>query len=106
MQKITKKKKNRLKMKLVKFKGICLIFRSELPEDYRKVTLTITVMDKETMRKDLVVGTVSIPLSSLREKEEKNEWYPIVLKEKAKEQASLHISLLVDSKVLYKREKK
>jgi hypothetical protein len=73
-------------------------FTLELPADYRKVTLNITVMDKETMRKDLVVGTVAIPLSSLIEKQEKNEWYPIVLKEKAKDQATLHISLLVDSK--------
>ena len=46
-----------------------------------------------------LVGSVAIPLSVLRDKEEKREWYPIVLKEKAKEQATLYVSLLVDSKV-------
>ncbi len=72
-----------------------------MPDDYQKVTVNITVMDKENLRKDLVVGNVNIPLSKLRDKEGNDEWYPLVPHKDTKgtEQSTLHVSLYVDSKV-------
>eukprot|EP01111_Echinosteliopsis_oligospora_P014654 TRINITY_DN5561_c0_g1_i1.p1 TRINITY_DN5561_c0_g1~~TRINITY_DN5561_c0_g1_i1.p1 ORF type:complete len:1451 (+),score=491.58 TRINITY_DN5561_c0_g1_i1:45-4355(+) len=74
-------------------------FSFEIPSDYRTITLKAVIFDKVKIGNDNKVGSIEIPLSSFKDKEEKADWFSLTVKEKnAASKPEIYLRVLLDSK--------